>query len=213
MPITKVNSLGITNPVAFSAGTASLPSITTSGDTNTGAFFPAADTIAFTEGGAEAMRIDSSGNLLIGTTSAPIGVTNSLVPINGNPGIIGGNLLYAARFSSQNADTFNILIKGTAVLTADLDVVIIGGFGNTNREGYAAYRVICNRTTDSITTITEQTPTNTGGTFTTSFNFVATKPNTTSLNLAITKASGAVFSVGIRGFVFDLISEISTSNT
>jgi hypothetical protein len=45
------------------AGTASLPAITTSGDTNTGIFFPAADTIAFAEGGAEAMRIDSSANL------------------------------------------------------------------------------------------------------------------------------------------------------
>jgi hypothetical protein len=32
-------------------------------------FFPAADTIAFAEGGTEAMRIDSSGNLLVGTTS------------------------------------------------------------------------------------------------------------------------------------------------
>jgi hypothetical protein len=52
------------------AGTASLPVITTTGDVNTGIFFPAADTIAFAEGGAEAMRIDSSGNLLVGTTTA-----------------------------------------------------------------------------------------------------------------------------------------------
>jgi hypothetical protein len=69
MPITKVNSLGITNPVAFSAGTAALPSITTSGDTNTGVFFPAADTIGFTEGGTERMRIDSNGNLMVGVTT------------------------------------------------------------------------------------------------------------------------------------------------
>jgi len=46
---------------AFVAGTAALPAITTTGDTNTGIWFPAADTIAFAEGGAEIIRIDSSG--------------------------------------------------------------------------------------------------------------------------------------------------------
>jgi hypothetical protein len=53
----------------FTAGTASAPAITTTGDTNTGIFFPAADTIAFAEGGVESMRLDSSGNLGIGTAS------------------------------------------------------------------------------------------------------------------------------------------------
>jgi hypothetical protein len=55
--------------VVLPAGAVGTPSLTTSGDTNTGIFFPAADTIAFTEGGTEAMRMDSSGNVLVGTTA------------------------------------------------------------------------------------------------------------------------------------------------
>jgi hypothetical protein len=66
-------TLSSTDPLVFPAGTVSLPSITTTGDTNTGIFFPAADTIAFTEGGAEAMRINSSGNVGIGTSSPQAG--------------------------------------------------------------------------------------------------------------------------------------------
>ena len=62
-------TLGVTGVSTFAAGSAAAPSITTTGDTNTGVFFPAADTIAFSEGGAEAMRIDSSGRVLIAATA------------------------------------------------------------------------------------------------------------------------------------------------
>jgi hypothetical protein len=49
-------------------GSAATPAIRGT-DANTGMFFPAADTIAFAEGGAESARFDSSGNLLVGRTS------------------------------------------------------------------------------------------------------------------------------------------------
>jgi len=49
-------------------GSAATPAIRGT-DTNTGIFFPAADTIAFSEGGVEAARFDSAGNLGVGTTS------------------------------------------------------------------------------------------------------------------------------------------------
>ena len=46
---------------AKNGGSAGTPDITTSGDTNTGVFFPAADTIAASTGGTERLRIDSNG--------------------------------------------------------------------------------------------------------------------------------------------------------
>jgi hypothetical protein len=63
------DKLATTLTVTHALGSASTPSITFTGDTNTGIFSPAADTLAFVEGGAESARFDSSGNLGIGTDS------------------------------------------------------------------------------------------------------------------------------------------------
>ena len=71
--VVSIGNIAVTGATTFAAGSAAAPSITTTGDTNTGIFFPAADTIGFTEGGVEAARIDSSGNLGIGTSSWPSG--------------------------------------------------------------------------------------------------------------------------------------------
>ena len=55
--------------LTVAAGTVSVPAITTTGDTNTGVFFPAADEIALTTGGVRAATINSSQNFLVNTTS------------------------------------------------------------------------------------------------------------------------------------------------
>ena len=94
-------SINTTQQVAVTAGTAAAPSIIPSGDTNTGIFFPAADTIAFSEGGTESRRIDSSGQVAIGTTTAndtlTVGGNNAFIRIDrtaNEPGIdmrVGGS--------------------------------------------------------------------------------------------------------------------------
>jgi hypothetical protein len=47
--------------VTVTAGSASAPAIIASGDTNTGIFFPAANSISFVTGGQVAMNIDANG--------------------------------------------------------------------------------------------------------------------------------------------------------
>ena len=64
MTVTINGTTGI-GGVDGSAGTPAVQGV----DTNTGIFFPATDTIAFSEGGTEVMRITSSANVGIGTTS------------------------------------------------------------------------------------------------------------------------------------------------
>lgn len=79
-----VGTLAASGAASFSAGSAGAPSITATGDLNTGMFFPAADTIAFAEGGVETMRLDASGNVGIGTASpVSIGGHSGLLTIYG----------------------------------------------------------------------------------------------------------------------------------
>jgi hypothetical protein len=75
--------LSVNGVASFGDGTALLPSIANFGNLNTGMWFPAADTIAFSEGGVEAMRIDSSGNVLVGKTAIALATVGGELRENG----------------------------------------------------------------------------------------------------------------------------------
>jgi len=64
------NQLSVSGVTTVAAGSTAAPSISPTGDSNTGIFFPSADTVAFVEGGVEVLRINSSGNIGIGTTDS-----------------------------------------------------------------------------------------------------------------------------------------------
>ena len=64
MPVIINGSTGLSG----TDGSAATPAVQGT-DTNTGMYFPAADQIAFAEGGVEAMRLDASGNVGIGVAA------------------------------------------------------------------------------------------------------------------------------------------------
>jgi hypothetical protein len=126
----KFTTLEATGVTTVQAGTVSAPAITTTGDTNTGIYFPAADTIAFTEGGVEAMRIDSSANIGIGTSSpgAKLSLTST-----GNTTADGVRLTFGSEARPHNI--YSDLSTGRDLLIAPWRTVTLkSGSGTTEGE-------------------------------------------------------------------------------
>ena len=115
--------------VAIQAGSASAPSLYLTGDSNTGLSGPAADTLAVSTGGSERCRVDSSGNLLVGLSSA-----------NANGGILqlsGGITFPATQVSATDANTLDDYEEGTFTPTIE----------GTSTAGTASYSVQLGRYT------------------------------------------------------------------
>jgi hypothetical protein len=80
-------------------GSAATPAIRGT-DANTGIFFPAADTIAFSEGGVEAMRLDSAGNAGLSVTPNAWAASWKVLQLQG--GFVGGNAVTSQLVASNS---------------------------------------------------------------------------------------------------------------
>jgi hypothetical protein len=122
-----VTSIATFDSIArYPLGSAGAPTITFTGDTNTGIYSPGADQLALTTGGTERLRITSAGLVGVGTS-----VPGALVDISGSGNIIrlgDGTNTFDVRFKGPNnwatqldtsADTFSIQRNSTSFVTID----------------------------------------------------------------------------------------------
>jgi hypothetical protein len=135
----------------FSAagGAEATPSITFTGDLNTGIYSPGADQVAISTNGSEAARIDSSGRLLVGTSTARfVGGTQNKVQIEGIDAATSAMSLVrnsndgsasSLRFAKSNGTT----IGSNAAVTNNTQVGAVSFYGNDGSSFVHAANINC----------------------------------------------------------------------
>jgi hypothetical protein len=106
-----------------------LPSISTFGDPNTGIFFPAADTIAWSTAGSERLRITSTGNLGLGTSTFGTSAATVLAIATGTAPTTGP------------ADTIQIYSTDLSAGNTMLSLYTEGTIVNTNTTAATTHRI------------------------------------------------------------------------
>jgi hypothetical protein len=94
----------------FANGALATPSVSNINDTNTGIYFPAADTIGFVEGGAESARFDSNGTFLVGLSTA---LANGKIQVAGSIGLSGNTEIRQA--TNTDGNTLRLLATQVVV--------------------------------------------------------------------------------------------------
>jgi hypothetical protein len=114
-----------TGRTSFPLGTAALPALYPGADTNTGMWSPAADTLAWSTNGVERTRIDSSGRLLVGTSSGS-GVNSNTAPV------LAGNFASFTGSTSTLSNTATTLFSLENLDATYFVTVLFSGAGDAN---------------------------------------------------------------------------------
>lgn len=101
-------------PVQAAAGSAAAPGIGVAGDPDTGLFAPAADTLAVATGGAERLRVDAAGALLVGQTVGASYATGASPATNLQIARGGSSMLQLASFQASASGAEIFLSKSRA---------------------------------------------------------------------------------------------------
>ena len=132
--VTLAAALAVTGVTTVQAGTAALPAITTTGDTNTGIFFSAADTIDFTEGGTATGQFDSSGNFKFNSGYGSVATAygcRAWVNFNGT-GTVAIRASGGVSSITDNGTGDYMVNLTTAMPDANYSAVSSGGTGSNN---------------------------------------------------------------------------------
>ena len=109
-----------TGQILFADGTVTAPAIANSGDTNNGIYFPATDTLGFVTNGLERLRVASTGNVGVGTTTP-----NEKLTVSGN--ISASGTIYGIGVGP---------VLNTASGTGSQTAFTITGYTNTTPQNY-----------------------------------------------------------------------------
>jgi hypothetical protein len=128
-------TLDVTSTATFDSiaqyplGSAAAPTLTFTGDNNTGIYSPGADQVAISTGAVERARIDSSGRLLVGTSTARVNVagftpsfqvegtnssTSSLSLVN-NQNNTAGSYLFFSKSRGTTVGSTVVVASGDAI--------------------------------------------------------------------------------------------------